>query len=167
MDIKSCFDEENRGVAFYNPDTGEETVADGFVPEKGVVVMTMDLDEPVTQEELVATTYFHINNRRRIVWVFNEEDLAARAALAAGPDLRAHRRWYSACMCREDEPGIARRVINADEEFEFIALSAHGIQLAPGLDVEDFFRDEEYWRNQEEPPEVDLAALGDAGGKVS
>ena len=150
-------------AAFWNPDMGE-TVADGFVQEKNVVIMMMD--HPVTPEELVAATYFHINNRRRIVWVFEEEDQAARAALAAGPDLNAHRRWYSVCACRRDEPERLRRVIGADERWESLTWSSHAVELAEGVDVEDFFRDEAYWQNHEAPAEVDLAMLG-AAGKLS
>ena len=54
-----------RPHTFYNPETGGESRAEGFVPEANVVIMAPG--EPVTPEELVATSYFHINNRRRVV----------------------------------------------------------------------------------------------------
>ena len=164
MRIKQLLTEYSIDHAFRNPDTGGDLIADVFIPDAGIVIM--EPVAPVTPEELVAVTFFHINNRRRIVWIVPEEEEWVREAFAAGPNLSANSRWYSVCVYRNQGDDAVRRVVDADEAFERIELSAHQILIENGMDAEDFFRDERYWENREDTPEEwDLAGLFTSGGK--
>lgn len=170
MRIKQLLTEYSTDYVFRNPDTGGDLVADVFIPEAGIVIM--EPAAPVTPEELVEVTFFHINNRRRIVWVVSGEEEWVREAFAAGPNLRAHSKWYSVCIYRDQDDDAVRRVVDADEAFERLELSAHQILIEKGMDVEDFFREEQYWENRKGAPEEwglsDLIASGTkANGTLS
>lgn len=68
--MQDYFPIEQQEVRFKDKETGEIHIADVFVKDKNTVIEFQH--SPIKEEEFISRTAFHINNGRRIVWVFDE-----------------------------------------------------------------------------------------------
>ena len=97
------------------------------------------------RDDLIALEYPHTNLTYK--W------LNHRKCLDTGFDLPSinineNRSDYSICLFTgSDGTDVVHRIIHTDRDFgfEYIAISLKQIIMHDGMDVDDFFRDEEYW----------------------
>lgn len=68
--MQEYFPRESREVRFKDEKTGEIHIADVFLPSKNTVLEFQH--SPISEEEFMSRTAFHINSGRRIVWFFDE-----------------------------------------------------------------------------------------------
>jgi len=71
--MQKYFPKENREVPFVDETTGEVHIADIYDEESGIVIEFQH--SPISPEEFRSRTHFHINNGRRIVWIFDESKI--------------------------------------------------------------------------------------------
>lgn len=129
--MQEYFPKETREVRFKDSNTGEIHIADIFIENSNTVIEFQH--SPIKTEEYLSRTVFHLNNGRRIVWVFDEStdnhdkdrgrfrpddylcmrfpytDLQyrwmrqPRRFLADGPDINKFEKAYSVCVWTGDE----------------------------------------------------------------
>jgi len=68
--MQNYFPRENQEVRFKDENTGEIHIADVFIPETNIVIEFQH--SPISSEEFYSRSVFHINNGRRIAWIFDE-----------------------------------------------------------------------------------------------
>ena len=68
--MQEYFPKEAREVRFVDSKTGEQHIADVFVQKHNTIIEFQKSN--IEPKEFIARTNFHINNGRRIVWVFDE-----------------------------------------------------------------------------------------------
>ena len=68
--MQSYFSKESREYRFQDMETGEIHIADVFDSETNTVIEFQH--SPIHEDEYLSRTYFHLNNGRRIVWIFDE-----------------------------------------------------------------------------------------------
>lgn len=68
--MQSFFPKEEREVRFQDMDSGEVHIADVFIKESNTVIEFQH--SPISEEEYLSRTIFHLKNSRRIVWIFDE-----------------------------------------------------------------------------------------------
>lgn len=68
--MKSYFPKEYLEIRFTDDETGELHIADVFLPDNKIVIEFQHSN--ISFEEFMSRTEFHINNGRRIIWVFDE-----------------------------------------------------------------------------------------------
>lgn len=68
--MQSYFPKEIREYRFRDVNTGEVHIADVYDPNTNTVIEIQH--SPINEEEYLSRTYFHLNNGRRIVWIFDE-----------------------------------------------------------------------------------------------
>ena len=73
-----------------------------------------------------------------------------RKFLREGPSIIESVPCYSVCVYTGTEGDVFHRIIDEDFSFEEVFFSIHDIEMSRTIDVEDFFRPEEFWQNQ--PP---------------
>ena len=72
--MQEYFSKEEREVRFTDDSTGEVHIADVFVKEANAVIEFQH--SPISEEEFVGRTRFHLNNGRKIAWVFDESKVS-------------------------------------------------------------------------------------------
>lgn len=68
--MQSFFPKESRECRFQDKETGEVHIADIFDEDTNTIIEFQH--SPINKEEYLSRTNFHLNNGRRIVWVFDE-----------------------------------------------------------------------------------------------
>lgn len=68
--MQGFFPKENNEYRFLDEKTGEIHIADVFIPEKNTVIEFQK--SPISEEEFMSRTAFHLNSGRRIAWIFDE-----------------------------------------------------------------------------------------------
>ncbi len=68
--MQDYFPRENQEVRFEDENTGERHIADVYLPAANMVLEFQH--SPISEEEFMSRTLFHINHDRRIVWLFDE-----------------------------------------------------------------------------------------------
>lgn len=68
--MQELFPPESLEVRFKDNNTGELHIADVYLENCNTVIEFQH--SPISAEEFSSRTFFHINNNRRIVWVFDE-----------------------------------------------------------------------------------------------
>lgn len=68
--MQNFFPPENREYIFKDPVTGEKHIADVFIKEKNTVIEFQH--SRISDEEFFSRTKFHLDNGRRIAWIFDE-----------------------------------------------------------------------------------------------
>ena len=68
--IQEYFPKEQREHIFQDKETGEKHIADVFIEESNTVIEIQY--SSIKKKEFLDRTYFHLNEKRRIVWLFNE-----------------------------------------------------------------------------------------------
>ncbi len=174
--MQEYFPKEEREYLFVDEETGEKHIADVFVKEANTVLEFQH--SPIDEQEFISRTYFHLKNKRRIVWLFDESsekeggsrfihDESAwsmerwpydtrtykwryrrRSILKKGPPI-AQYQSYSVCVYTGTEGDMFHRIVAETYGFEYVTFSLHNIELNEHLDIEEFFRHERYWQEQE------------------
>lgn len=68
--MQGYFPKEQREVRFKDEATGTIHIADVYVPEKNTIIEFQH--SPITDEEFLSRTRFHLANGRKMVWIFDE-----------------------------------------------------------------------------------------------
>lgn len=68
--MQSYFQKEEREVRFQDLDSGDVHIADVFIKDSNTVIEFQH--SPISEEEYLSRTIFHLKNGRRIVWIFDE-----------------------------------------------------------------------------------------------
>ena len=178
--MQDYFTREMREYLFVDEQTGEKHIADVYIPEKETVIEFQH--SPISEEEFLKRTMFHISNNRRIVWIFDETaknpvegDLGRlrpdglfgrpfphsnsiyrwqrqpRKCIRNGPQIIYGRNWsdYAICVYTGVEKGdCLHKIIGEECRYEFVTLSVHTIFMSKEMDVDDFFRSEQFWLSQ-------------------
>ncbi|MBQ7703455.1 MAG: hypothetical protein IJT40_03675, partial [Firmicutes bacterium] len=178
--MQEYFPVNQREVLFTDELTGEKHIADVFVPDSNTVIEFQH--SAIKDDEFLARTVFHVQNGRRIVWVFDEaakspvegdlgrlrpDDLwggsfpyrgrdfrwqrQPRKCIQKGPEILYNHNWenYAVFIYSGVEDGdYLHRIIGQECSYEYVTLSVHTILMSKDMDVEDFFRSEQYWLDQ-------------------
>ena len=180
--MQDYFPKYEREVRFIDSDSGEVHIADIFVEHANTVIEFQK--SPITEDEFLSRTVFHLNSGRKIVWVFDEsrekpgidkgrfradEQLLMgwpysnlcyrwmrqpRKFLNRGPALELFDR-YSVCVWTGTENDILHRIVHQKYDFEYVVFSLHNIVMSNRIDVNDFFKSENEWA-QESPLKEEL-----------
>ena len=172
--MQDYFPKETREVRFVDQETGEIHIADIFLPDSNTVFEFQH--SKITQEEYVSRTLFHLKNKRRIVWVFDESSTAnkygmgrfkpdkerhnngllfykwlgqPRSFLNIGPDLRKFASRYSLCVYTGTEGDVLRRIIKSDWDYEYVGFSSVVIPMSSDLEPDLFFLYDEHWQAED------------------
>lgn len=176
--MQEYFPQESREYRFVDEQTGEVHIADVYLQESKTVLEFQH--SPIKEEEFISRTAFHINNGRRIVWLFDEsttnednqkygrfsEDdcqweqwpytdksfrwlCNPRRFLNKGPNLSQFYQVYSVCVCTGTEGDVFHRIVGEHIGFQYVTFSLHSIELNDSLDIEEFFKPEVFWQNQD------------------
>lgn len=172
--MQEYFPREACEVRFVDKETGEIHIADVFLEASNTILEFQH--SPISEEEFLSRTVFHIRNGRRIVWLFDESSSSKKSTfgrfkydedcywpdmqykwlrnprqfLANGPDLKKIYNFYSVCVFSGTEGDIFHRVIAQEEKFGWVRFSTETIQMGPELDVEQFFKYDSYWVEEDE-----------------
>ena len=175
--MQEYFPKEAREYRFKDEKTGEVHIADVFIKEKGIVLEFQH--STISEEEFVSRTAFHLNNGRKIVWLFDESTAAQenqsygrfkeeyagmpwpyeeksyrwlrnpRVVLNSGPDINTRFLDYSVCVYTGTEGDVFHRIVLQKCNYQYVAFSLHDIEMGVEMDAVDFFRSEQYWASQE------------------
>lgn len=174
--MQNYFPKEAQEFIFVDEKTGEKHIADVFLKESNTILEFQH--SPIEEREFWGRTLFHLKNKRRIVWLFDEsvqnqksqnfgrfkvEDSMIfgwpyksfkwqrnpRQFLSKRPDIFRLSQLYSICIYSGIEGDVFHRIVDADYQFNYVAFSLHSIQMSDNIDVEDFFKSESYWQNQD------------------
>ncbi|MBR0211915.1 MAG: hypothetical protein IJQ46_05985 [Oscillospiraceae bacterium] len=172
--MQEYFPKEKRECLFIDEETGERHIADVFVNEANAVLEFQH--SPISEQEFLSRTMFHMKNKRRIVWLFDESSrnenrykfkrdeepyrwgpyqdkhfkwLYRRKVLERGPDISKNKSLYSICVYTGREGDMFHRIVSEEFGFEEVTFSLHDLEMGENIDVEDFFRPETYWQGQE------------------
>lgn len=173
--MQDYFPKEAREYLFVDEETGEKHIADVFVKDANTVLEFQH--SPIDEQEFVSRTYFHLKNKRRIVWLFDESSekegssrlridssswqpwpyttlcykwlYKRRSILKSGPPISQFHLYYSVCVYTGTEGDMFHRIVAENNGFEYVTFSLHNIELNEHIDIEEFFRTERYWAEQE------------------
>lgn len=175
--MQEYFPKNEREVRFIDSDTGEVHIADVFVENANTVIEFQK--SPITEDEFLSRTKFHLDSGRKIVWVFDEsreksgndkgrfreDDLCLmgwpytnlcykwmrqpRKFLNKGPDLGLFDR-YSICVWTGTEGDVLHRIVHQQYNFEYVVFSLHEIVMSSDINTYDLFKSENEWA-QESP----------------
>ena len=168
--MQEYFPKETREYRFKDLETGEIHIADVFIESSNTIIEFQH--SPIQAEEYLSRTIFHLNNGRRIVWIFDEskdnqnddrgrfraDDYMCmkyphtnlqyrwmrqpRKFLASKPDLLKYGKDYSVCVWTGDAGDVLHRIIAEAHGFEYVCFSFHNIIMNDNIDADDFFRTE-------------------------
>lgn len=171
--MQELFPRESIEVRFTDGNTGEVHIADVYLEDSKTVIEFQH--SPISTEEFFSRTMFHINEGRRIVWVFDEskEDLkygrlrecedkfladwlhkdclfdwprAPRKMLSSIQLPNRIDRYNNYSICvYYGEADMVHRIIEHDSEYKGVTLSVHSINLSGDMNPDEFFYPEEYW----------------------
>lgn len=168
--MQEYFPREACEVRFVDNETGDIHIADVFLKESNTVIEFQH--SPISEDEFKIRTIFHLKNRRRIVWLFDEstksqnstfgrfrydEDINRfgipfyqwlrnpRQFLANGPDLKQTYNCYSICVYTGTEGDIIHRIVGQHDAFHWVGFASKSIPLGVDLDIEQFFSYDPYW----------------------
>jgi len=70
--MQECFPVESREYRFKDKDTGEVHIADVYIESYNTILEFQH--SRIEEEEFLKRTWFHLNNNRRVVWLFDESN---------------------------------------------------------------------------------------------
>ncbi len=165
--MQEYFPEECREVRFVDGQTDEVHIADVYLQDSNTVIEFQH--SPITEEEFLSRTTFHLYNGRRIVWLFDESTTSEnrkygkfseddcqwedwpytdnsfkwlrnpRRFLCKGPNIKRYCRIYSVCVYTGTEGDLFHRIVNEHCDFEYVTFSLQDIIMNENLNVEVFF----------------------------
>lgn len=172
--MQEYFPREACEVRFVDDETGEIHIADVFLAESNTVLEFQH--SPISEQEFISRTAFHLKNGRRIIWLFDEsstskesnfgrfrydEDICwtgipfyqwmrrPRQFLDKGPDLKQAYNAYSICVYTGTEGDVFHRIVGQHADFKWVGFSGKPIQMTPGINVDQFFEYDDYWKRQD------------------
>lgn len=176
--MQELFPPESLERRFYDRETGKiKHIADVFLEESNTVIEFQH--SPISAEEFKARTLFHMEEGRRIVWVFDESKEGYKYGKLVKSEFGLSGSWihqdycfdwprsprkmieftcnrnrldiinqFSICLCLEENEDITHRIIYQTRGYKSVELSVHDILLSGDMNTDDFFRNENYWLNQ-------------------
>ena len=168
--MQEYFPREACEVRFADDKTGEVHIADVFLEDSKTVLEFQH--SPISEDEFKSRTFFHLKNKRRIVWLFDEssksldstygrfrydEDICRfgipfyqwmrrpRQFLANGPDLKQEYYRYSICVFTGTEGDVFHRIVGQYDKYHWVGFASEPIQMGAELNVEQFFSYDPYW----------------------
>lgn len=168
--MQEYFPREACEVRFIDDETDEVHIADVFLEDSKTVLEFQH--SPISEDEFMSRTIFHLKNERRIVWLFDEssksldstygrfrydEDICwfgipfyqwmrrPRQFLANGPDLKQAYKRYSICVFTGTEGDVFHRIVGQHDEYRWVGFASEPIQMGAELNVEQFFSYDPYW----------------------
>lgn len=184
--MQEYFPKEAREITFKDEETGEIHRADIFVKDANTVIEFQH--SPISEEEFLSRTLFHLKGGRRIAWLFDESSSSKgekaygrfkslyvkpsnptvndwlnepysqrsykwlrnpRSFLEKGPSIKKHAGIYSVCVYTGTEGDIFHRLISEEFGFEEVCFSIHEVAMKEAMDVDEFFKAEDYWQSQD------------------
>lgn len=169
MRMQEYFPKDSREYRFIDYETNEVHIADVFIEECNTVLEFQH--SRIEENEFSKRTSFHLNNNRRIVWLFNENIITKdgnsscrikyiekfqkewykwlrnpRKCLQNGPDIKENIDKYSICIYTGLEGDVFRRILDEKQNFGEIALSDKKICInINNVDlIEEIFDTENY-----------------------
>lgn len=173
--MQEYFTREACEVRFVDEETKEIHIADVYLAESNTVLEFQH--SPISENEFISRTAFHLKNKRRIVWLFDEssqsknsdfgrfrydEDLSLlgspyyqwmrnpRQFLARVPDLKQVYCGYSVCVYTGTEGDVFHRIVDQRNDFKWVVFSENKIQMGSDFNVEELFAYDLYWAKQDE-----------------
>ena len=173
--MQEYFPREACEVRFTDDETGEVHIADVFLEDSKTVLEFQH--SPISEDEFMSRTIFHLKNERRIVWLFDEssksldstygrfrydEDICRfgipfyqwmrrpRQFLANGPDLKQACSLYSICVFTGTEGDVFHRIVGQYDKYHWVGFASEPIQMGAELNVEQFFSYDPYWVAEDE-----------------
>ncbi len=170
--MQEYFLRETREVRFVDETTGEIHIADIFIADSNTVLEFQH--SPIPANEFIGRTAFHLKNGRRIVWLFDESSQGKRGSfgrfrldedfsiagkkyykwmyqprhcLSMGPILKEVFDRYSVCVYTGTEGDVFHRVVDQQDQYQWVAFSEKTIQMEQGLNIEQFFEFDSVWLN--------------------
>jgi len=168
--MQGYFPKESCEVRFVDDETGEVHIADVFIKEANTVLEFQH--SPISEDEFMSRTAFHIKNGRRIAWFFDEsssskestfgrfrldEDLSwygipfyqwmrnPRQFLAKGPDLKQGYYHYSINVYTGTEGDVFHRIVGQHNSFHWVGLSLSLLEMSSVSDAEKLFTYDPFW----------------------
>lgn len=171
--MQAYFPREFCEVRFVDEKTGEIHIADVFLKESNTVLEFQH--SPISEEEFIHRTAFHINNGRRIAWFFDEsstgekefgrfrliedscsEDIlfyqwlrCPRKSIKDGPNLKQYYKTYCVCVYTGTEGDIFHRIIEQRDDYREVGFSKKQIEMTDVFQVDDLFEYDTYWVNKD------------------
>lgn len=163
--MQDLFPREACEVRFKDEHTGEIHIADVYLDASKTVIEFQH--SPISPDEFLKRTEFHISAGRRIVWVFDEvgrikrvffppvhqfyENLRFRWSrprkvlgfFRDGDDLQSDH--YSVCLYCGEAQDVVHRIVGQTDSYKNVVLSLHPIILSENMDSNEFFLDEFNW----------------------
>lgn len=168
--MQAYFPREAQEVRFTDDKTGEVHIADVFLNDTNTVLEFQK--SPISDEEFLKRTIFHINHGHRIVWLFDESssgsgDDPGRFRLTDVPDIDGYDvyKWlrcprkalnkfpliieecnrFSVCVYTGTEGDVFRRIIKGYLKFSEVVFSDSLIDMKEDMDVGQFFGVDQAW----------------------
>lgn len=175
--MQNYFPREQQEVRFEDPESGEVHIADVFVESKNTVIefQHSPIDEEEfhrrtafhfkygrrvvwvfdeSKENPAENEFGRFKKDEYMVGQWPYQDLIfkwmyrRRRFLANGVPLNKAVNFYSVCVYTGTEGDVLHRIVEQMKGFEYVYFSLHSIELSKDLDVDDFFRIEQYWGSQ-------------------
>ena len=167
--MQDYFPREVQEVRFINEQTGEIHIADVFIENINTVIEFQH--SPISEEEFLSRTKFHLNSGRRIAWFFDESSQSnnstfgrfksngmawfgkyddyhwmrmPRAFLSKGPDIEEEFYRYAIFVYTGTEGDVFHRIVDELYEFEDVRFSTKIVDMSD-FNVDTFFEFDEYW----------------------
>ena len=179
--IQEYFPKEAREVRFVDKETGNIHIADIFIKDSNTVIEVQH--SPISKEEFIERTVFHINNNRRIAWLFDEstsnpesygfgrfrEDdcgwengdysnrcfkwLRKPRKIIQGFNLKQLNEYYSICVYTGTEGDVFHRIVGEHCAFDYVVFSLADIEMSENMNVDFFFGYDDYWWREDRKPQ--------------
>ncbi len=168
--MQDYFPREAQEVRFVDEQAGEVHIADVYIEDLNTVLEFQH--SPISLDEFMKRTLFHVNNGRRIVWLFDESSSNANNTygrlkyddgwyhwVRTPRDFLRHTRidlkksygCYSLCVWTGTEGDAFRRIVDERSGYYDVVLSRKLIEMKENMDVNQFFECDEYWLRQQLP----------------
>lgn len=123
--MQSFFPKESREYRFKDNVTGEVHIADVFDWKTNTVIEFQH--SPMHEEEYLSRTYFHLNNGRRIVWIFDE----SREKVKDG--YKGRLKQDDLCTLSWKFKGVPLSWLYAEKSFEWMYVPRSFLASGPNL----------------------------------
>ncbi len=162
--MQALFSPDAIEYRFNDPETGKvKHIADVFLENSNTVIEFQH--SPISDEDFLSRTNFHLLSGRRIVWIFDERKPDSfwgklkvgpfresdyrfiwsrpRKVLSSGPALTSKIQFsdYSVCLSIRDGDNEVMRINSWDIDSKMTTLVPQPIVISGDMNTDDFFRD--------------------------
>lgn len=168
--MQEYFPREACEVRFVDDETGEIHIADAFLEGSNTVLEFQH--SPISEQEFLSRTIFHLKNGRRIAWLFDEsstskdstfgrfrfdEDICLygipfyqwmrrpRQFLLKGPDPKETYSAYSICVYTGTEGDVFHRIVAQHGDLKWVGFSKDTIPMSHDIDINQLFKYDDFW----------------------